>query len=124
MGKKNRNFYLVFISVFLLLGNLLAEAQTGKNISGIVVSEVGNEPLIGVNVVQKGTTNGSVTDLDGRFTLTVPDGSILQISYIGYQEQLVTVKPDVAMYHVVLREDSQALEEVVVMAMVFRRRNW
>ena len=97
MGKKNRNFYLVFISVFLLLGNLLAEAQTGKNISGIVVSEVGNEPLIGVNVVQKGTTNGSVTDLDGRFTLTVPDGSILQISYIGYQEQLVTVKPDVAM---------------------------
>lgn len=114
MGKKNRNFYLVFISVFLLLGNLLAEAQTGKNISGIVVSEVGNEPLIGVNVVQKGTTNGSVTDLDGRFTLTVPDGSILQISYIGYQEQLVTVKPDVAMYHVVLKEDSQALEEVVV----------
>ena len=40
MGKKNRNFYLVFISVFLLLGNLLAEAQTGKNISGIGVSEV------------------------------------------------------------------------------------
>ncbi|WP_301029642.1 SusC/RagA family TonB-linked outer membrane protein, partial [Parabacteroides goldsteinii] len=108
------SFYLVFISVFLLLGNLLAEAQTGRTISGIVVSEVGNEPLIGVNVVQKGTTNGAVTDLDGRFTLTVPDGSVLQITYIGYQEQLLTVKPNIAIYQVTLKEDSQALDEVVV----------
>ena len=114
MEKKNRSFYLVFISVFLLLGNLLAEAQTGRTISGIVVSEVGNEPLIGVNVVQKGTTNGAVTDLDGRFTLTVPDGSVLQITYIGYQEQLLTVKPNIAIYQVTLKEDSQALDEVVV----------
>ena len=114
MEKKNRSFYLVFISVFLLLGNLQAEAQTGRTISGIVVSEVGNEPLIGVNVVQKGTTNGAVTDLDGRFTLTVPDGSILQITYIGYQEQLLTVRPNIAIYQVTLKEDSQALDEVVV----------
>ena len=114
MEKKNRSFYLVFISVFLLLGNLLAEAQTGRTISGIVVSEVGNEPLIGVNVVQKGTTNGAVTDLDGRFTLTVPDGSVLQITYIGYQEQLLTVKPNIAIYQITLKEDSQALDEVVV----------
>ena len=114
MEKKNRSFYLVFISVFLLLGNLLAEAQTGRTISGIVVSEVGNEPLIGVNVVQKGTTNGAVTDLDGRFTLTVPDGSVLQITYIGYQEQLLTVRPNIAIYQVTLKEDSQALDEVVV----------
>ncbi len=114
MEKKNRSFYLVFISVFLLLGNLLAEAQTGRTISGIVVSEVGNEPLIGVNVVQKGTTNGAVTDLDGRFTLTVPDGSVLQITYIGYQEQLLTVRPNIAIYQITLKEDSQALDEVVV----------
>ena len=114
MEKKNRTFYLVFISVFLLLGNLIAEAQTGRTISGIVVSEVDNEPLIGVNVVQKGTTNGVVTDLDGKFTLTVPDGSVLQISYIGYQEQLLTVKPNITVYQVALKEDSQALEEVVV----------
>lgn len=114
MEKKNRSFYLVFISVFLLLGNLLAEAQTGRTISGIVVSEVGNEPLIGVNVVQKGTTNGAVTDLDGRFTLTVPDGSVLQITYIGYQEQLLTVRPNIAIYQVTLKEDSQTLDEVVV----------
>ena len=67
MEKKNRTFYLVFISVFLLLGNLIAEAQTGRTISGIVVSEVDNEPLIGVNVVQKGTTNGVVTDREIYF---------------------------------------------------------
>ena len=58
----------VFLSnfhfLFLLLGNLLAEAQTGRTISGIVVSEDDNEPLIGVNVVQQRTKNGVVTDLD------------------------------------------------------------
>ena len=122
MEKKNRSFYLVFISVFLLLGNLLAEAQTGRTISGIVVSEVGNEPLIGVNVVQKGTTNGAVTDLDGRFTLTVPDGSVLQITYIGYQEQLLTVKPNIAIYQVTLKEDSQALDEVVVVGYAMQKK--
>ena len=112
--EKKRCFYQIFISFFLLLGNLLAEAQTGRTISGIVVSEDDNEPLIGVNVVQQGTTNGVVTDLDGKFTLTVPDGSVLQISYIGYQEQLLTVNPEVSIYHVTLKEDSQALDEVVV----------
>lgn len=109
--EKKRCFLFFY---FLLLGNLLAEAQTGKTISGIVVSAVDNEPLIGVNVVQKGTTNGVVTDLNGEFTLTVLDGSILQISYIGYQEQLLTVKPNVSIYHVALKEDSQSLDEVVV----------
>ena len=104
--EKKRCFYQIFISFFLLLGNLLAEAQTGRTISGIVVSEDDNEPLIGVNVVQQGTTNGVVTDLDGKFTLTVPDGSVLQISYIGYQEQLLTVNPEVSIYHVTLKEDS------------------
>ena len=49
--EKKRCFYQIFISFFLLLGNLLAEAQTGRTISGIVVSEDDNEPLIGVNVV-------------------------------------------------------------------------
>ena len=112
--EKKRCFHQIFISFFLLLGNLLAEAQTGRTISGIVVSEDDNEPLIGVNVVQQGTTNGVVTDLDGKFTLTVPDGSVLQISYIGYQEQLLTVNPEVSIYHVTLKEDSQALDEVVV----------
>lgn len=114
MENRNRNFCFVFISVFLLLGNLLVKAQTGKTISGVVLSEADNEPLIGVNVVQQGTANGTVTDLDGKFTLTVPDGGVLQISYIGYQEQLVTIKAGVDFYQVLMKEDSQALEEVVV----------
>lgn len=114
MGKKNRIFHLIFISVFLLLGNLQVKAQTGKTISGVIVSEVDNEPLVGVNVVQKGTTNGVMTDLDGKFTLTVPDGSIVQLSYIGFEEQQLVVKPNVTAYQIVLKEDAQSLDEVVV----------
>ena len=71
------------------------------------------EPVIGANVVVKGTTNGTVTDMNGRYSLEVPEGGVLQISYIGYNTQEVKVgSGDVV--NVSLREDSEALDEVVV----------
>ncbi|MCD7916718.1 MAG: TonB-dependent receptor, partial [Tannerellaceae bacterium] len=62
----------------------------------------------------KGTTNGTVTDFDGNFELTVPEGAVLDFSYIGYISQEITVSAGRTEYNVVLREDSQALDEVVV----------
>ncbi|GHT35392.1 hypothetical protein AGMMS49574_24700 [Bacteroidia bacterium] len=67
-------------------------AQTSVKVKGVVTSEADGFPLTGVNVVQKGSTNGVVTDLDGNFELTVPVGSVIEVSYIGFipQTQQVT----------------------------------
>ena len=62
-----------------------------KQVSGVIVDTNG-DPVIGANVVEKGTTNGTITDLDGKFTLEVNDNSVLQVSYIGYNTQEVSAK--------------------------------
>ena len=54
------------------------------------VTDASGEPVIGANVVQKGTTNGTITDLNGDFTLTVSQGAVLQVSFIGYKQQEVS----------------------------------
>jgi hypothetical protein len=64
--------------------------QTGKRITGIV-TDTNGEPVIGANVVEKGTINGTVTDVDGNFSLTVADNAVLQVSYIGYTTQEISV---------------------------------
>lgn len=84
--------------------------QSGK-VTGIVLDADG-EPVIGANVVVKGTTNGTITDLDGNFTLEAPENAVLQITYIGYMMQEVKAGPGTI--KVSLREDSQKLDEVVV----------
>ena len=86
--------------------------QQQKVVKGTVLDPLG-EPVIGANVVEKGTTNGIITDLDGSFTLHVSPDAVLEISYIGYVTQTVPVKGK-SVVSVTLREDSQALEEVVV----------
>ena len=81
-------------------------------VTGQVVDEAG-EPVIGASILEEGTTNGIITDIDGNFSLTTADGSNLQISYIGYQT--MTVKPeDGKALRIVLKEDSELLDEVVV----------
>ncbi len=87
-------------------------AQQKKQISGRVVDEAGM-PITGANIVEVGTTNGTVTDLDGNFTLSVADDALLRISYIGYLTQDVNTAGKTHV-DVVLREDTQALEELVV----------
>ncbi len=77
-----------------------------------VVKDTGGEPIIGASVLQKGTTNGTITDIDGNFTLQVPQGAVLEVSYIGYKTEEVTVKG--SSIAVTLKEDSKALEEVIV----------
>lgn len=87
--------------------------QQQKTIKGVVKDAKG-EPIIGANVMVKGTTNGVITDLDGAFTLMrVPAGAIIQISYIGYQPKELKVGAQ-SKIECLLEEDAQALDEVVV----------
>lgn len=103
---------ITFSNGHVIINKQTQTAFTTKNLSGIVKDEMG-EPVIGANVVVKGTTNGTVTDMNGQYNLTVPEGSVLQISYIGYNTQEVQVGKG-NILNVSLREDSEALEEVVV----------
>lgn len=83
-----------------------------KNIRGTIVDQA-NEPVIGANVVVKGTTNGTITNLNGQFALEVESQDILHISYVGYLSQDIPVGNKIT-FDIVLMEDMQALEEVVV----------
>lgn len=82
-------------------------------VKGVVKDEKG-EPIVGANVVEKGTSNGTITDMDGKFSLSIFEGSQLSITYIGYLDQNVTVGKGKTVLNIQLREDTQALEEVVV----------
>lgn len=86
-------------------------SQQARKVTGTVTDAKG-EPLLGVNVVVKGTTNGTITDLDGKYTLEVEPGAILEVSYIGYVTQQVPAQGEVI--NVTLKEDTQKLDEVVV----------
>lgn len=85
--------------------------QQTIRIKGVVNDATG--PVIGANVVVKGTTNGVITGMDGDFTLDVKSGDILQISYIGYKTQEIPVKNQ-REFNILLKEDSEVLEDVVV----------
>ena len=92
-------------------GSLRVTEQLQTQIVNGLVIDVNGEPVIGASVVEKGTTNGGITDINGKFTLNVKPGSTLQISFVGYQTQEVKATKTVK---VVLKEDSELLSEVVV----------
>lgn len=103
------------LSVLFLLSFTLASVYAQNiQVKGTVVSGSDNEPLPGVNVVVKGSTSlGTITALDGDFTLSVPADAVLSISYIGFKSQDVAVKGQ-KILKIVLQEDSETLDEVVV----------
>ena len=102
----------VLFVLFAFAATLCAFAQN-KTITGLVVDGNG-ESIIGASVLVKGTTNGIITDIDGKFTLNdVPEAGVIQISYIGYKTQEISAK-NKANLKVVLVEDNEMLDEVVV----------
>ena len=90
-----------------------------KTVKGQVVDAAGI-PVIGANIVAKGTTNGTITDIDGNFSLEVTEGTILTVSYIGFANQEIKVGNSNNL-SIVLKEDSQALDELVVTALGIKR---
>ena len=85
--------------------------QEGKKIIGVVLDAFG--PVVGANIVEKGTMNGVISDSEGRFVLNVAPGATLIVSYIGYVSQEIKIN-DQTSYTITLREDAETLEEVVV----------
>lgn len=118
-----------FLFVFMLLGiyNSFAgsytqnEKKEGKETTAIqqkkqitgTVADTDGTPIIGANIVEVGTTNGTVTDVDGNFILHVEDNAVIRVSYIGYLDQDISTA-DKDSFNITLREDTQALDELVV----------
>ena len=102
---------IIFLSVLLYLGVCLVSAQQNFSVSGVVSDASDGNPIIGVSVFVKGTTNGTNSDLNGKYTLNVKQGSILVFSYIGMKKQEITVKSK--LINVRLESDSKMLGEVV-----------
>lgn len=113
---------IVITTLFVGTGDAMAnQTATGSThegteqlqtqaISGVVVDANG-EPIIGGSVIERGTTNGTITDLNGRFNLNVKVGASLQVSFVGYQMQTVKAAKNMT---VILKEDNELLDEVVV----------
>ena len=101
-----RGFAKAMLSAALLVCSTVAMAQ--NRVSGVIRDAQG-EPLVGVSVVEAGTQNGTVTDVDGRYSLDVKRGARLNVSYIGFEPQTITAGESVT-----LQEDNQLLNEVVV----------
>lgn len=97
-----------FLSVFLFL--FACALAVNAQVSGTIVDDTG-EPIIGASILEKGTTNGTITDFDGNFVLDVAEGAMLEISYVGYAPQSLQAAADM---RIVLKEDAEVLEEVVV----------
>ena len=115
--KKGRLISLVAASC--CLGTMIATAQTTQ-VTGTVISMEDNMPVIGASIVVKGTTTGTVTDMDGNFTLEVPsDAHFIQISYVGMEPQELRIKQNMGTIR--MASDSQNLDEVVVTAMGLTR---
>ena len=108
---KNIQYEIVGKQIILKLPRTTQSGQT-KKITGTIKDENG-ESVIGANVSVKGTTTGTITDIDGNFSLEAQQGATLLISYIGYETQEITVGSQ-SIYNIRLSEDSQALDEVVV----------
>ena len=107
-SKRNRVLLLIGCLMFFFSLGAFAQQLTVKGI----VKDVSGEPIIGASVVVKGTSNGVITDFDGNFTIPkVPEGSVVDISFIGYVTQSVKASPQM---NIILKEDSKTLDEVVV----------
>lgn len=90
-----------------------------RKITGVITDEKG-EPIVGANVLEKGTANGTITNVDGSYSIEMPGSAVLQISYIGYNTIEITVG-NKFVFNVQMKEDAKALGEVVVTALGIKR---
>lgn len=128
MKQKDKSLLLVTAMACLPIGTIMAEQsdkdltspinyvlhQDAVTINGVVTDLQGN-PIVGATIMELGTTNGIITDLDGKFSLKVSSSSKIQISYVGYATQEISVGSK-RNFNIELKEDAELLDEVVVMA--------
>lgn len=114
--------YLMTLLLMVIGGLTLSLYAQNRTVSGVVKDDSG-EALMGAFVVQEGTSNGVSTDLDGRYTITLPDNSVnLQFQFIGYVTKTVTVPADQRVLDVVLAPDTNLMDEVVVTAFATQKK--
>ena len=96
----------------------VTDVETAMQVSTVegLVLDVHGDPIVGANVMVKGTTNGTITDVEGKFRLNNINSGVLIVSFIGYQTQEVVVKGNEKSLRIVLKDDTELLDEVVVMA--------
>ncbi|MBQ2520238.1 MAG: TonB-dependent receptor plug domain-containing protein, partial [Paludibacteraceae bacterium] len=116
--KNNLLSFRAVLVAFLLITGMTAYAQMAVN--GTVIDAANGEPIIGASVLEIGTTNGTITDFDGNFTLNVKAGATLSISYMGYKTQELAAAPNM---NVRMGEDSELLDEVVVVGYGVVKKN-
>ncbi len=111
-----KNYYLPGLLVLLMISpSFLVTAQAQTTVSGTVTDASNQQTLAGVNVIVKGTTTGTVTDIDGNYRLTVQDvPAELTFSFIGYLSKTFPISGSTTTQNVALTEDMTNLEEVVV----------
>ena len=110
---------LMFLLSAMVSVTMLAQSVA---VTGTVIDADNNEPLIGVSVLEVGTTNGTVTDLDGNFTLTVGSAATLQLSYVGYNTQEITVGKNHNLGTITLKAETVGLEDVTVTGQIAVQR--
>ena len=120
LNYSQKGSYIVLSSHKVKETSIPVVAQQKKTITGVVTDDLG-EPIIGANVIEKGTTNGIITDINGKFTLDIAPGAVIQFSYIGYNTQEVKVGNQSTLA-IQLVEDTQALSEVVVVGYGIQRK--
>ena len=109
-----------FILFVFLLCSIVVVAQK-KSITGIITDTAG-EAVIGASIVEVGTTNGTVSDVDGNFTLSVSDNASIQVSFIGFSSQTLSVQGKMN-FKIILKEDSELLQEVPVDMVILPEEN-
>ena len=119
-----RKSILLFVLFALLNIPLMLFAQSGYKVKGHVVSAEDNEPMVGVSILEKGTTNGVITDIDGNYTLEIKGtaSATLLFSYIGMQSQAHEVSAKTGTLNVRLVSDAALIDEVVVVAYGTRKK--
>ncbi len=116
MEKIKHALVLILVFMALLMIPLLAHADVAN---GVVIEAGTDEPIIGASILEQGTTNGTITDFDGNFTLNVAPGATLVVSYVGYKSQTLPAGTNL---RIQLAEDSEVLEEVVVTGYTTQRK--
>ena len=102
----------IFIFCLSAVVSLAAFAQT--SVSGTIIDAENNEPLIGVSIIEKGTSNGVITDFDGNFSISVSTNAVLQLSYVGYTAQEINVGKKTNLGMIELVAEVVGLEDVTV----------
>ena len=118
--KKHFFLFLMLLSFFPILGNDAQAQSQPQQIKGRV-TDAGNEPIVGASIMMKGSNDGTISDMEGRFSLNAPLGTTLVVSYIGYVTQEVKTDGRNKPLTIVLKEDTKRLGEVVVTALGIKR---